>query len=186
MVKRSREDSDALSSPTSTSPTSSLTAIENTEDLEEQPPKYAQLDESAAGSDASGVMFCSLPPHRQALTFPSYDAYEIHYAKAHVNRCSACGKNFPTGHFLGLHLAENHDPLNEVRKAKGEKIVGLLVGFPDQGRLLTSMGQYACLVEDCDRTCSSPQKRRRHLIDKHMFPKVIFLFPASIVRRPTN
>jgi len=25
--------------------------------------------------------------------------------------------------------------------------------------------------EDCDRKCSTPQKRRMHLIDKHMFPK---------------
>jgi hypothetical protein len=26
-------------------------------------------------------------------------------------------------------------------------------------------------VEDCDRMCSTPQKRRMHLIDKHLFPK---------------
>lgn len=31
--------------------------------------------------------------------------------------------------------------------------------------------QYSCFVEDCDKICSTPQKRRMHLIDKHMFPK---------------
>lgn len=31
--------------------------------------------------------------------------------------------------------------------------------------------QYSCFVEDCDKKCSTPQKRRMHLVDKHMFPK---------------
>lgn len=35
----------------------------------------------------------------------------------------------------------------------------------------TKKRQYACFVEDCDRKCSTPQKRRMHLIDKHTFPK---------------
>ena len=26
-------------------------------------------------------------------------------------------------------------------------------------------------MDDCDKICSTPQKRRMHLIDKHMFPK---------------
>jgi hypothetical protein len=37
--------------------------------------------------------------------------------------------------------------------------------------LLANNSQYSCFVEDCDRKCSTPQKRRMHLIDKHMFPK---------------
>lgn len=32
--------------------------------------------------------------------------------------------------------------------------------------------QYGCFVEDCERRCSTPRKRRLHLIDKHMFPRV--------------
>lgn len=32
--------------------------------------------------------------------------------------------------------------------------------------------QYGCFIEGCERKCSTPQKRRMHLIDKHMFPKV--------------
>ena len=31
--------------------------------------------------------------------------------------------------------------------------------------------QYSCFVEDCDKKCSTPYKRRLHLIDKHLFPK---------------
>lgn len=68
-------------------------------------------------------MQCSLPPHRETISFASYDEYEVHYAKSHVNRCTECGKNFPTGHFLSLHIEENHDPLMQARKEKGEKTV---------------------------------------------------------------
>ncbi|KAJ5672933.1 hypothetical protein N7507_002060 [Penicillium longicatenatum] len=98
------------------------------------------------------VMHCALPPHRETLSFTSYEDYEVHYAQAHVNRCSQCSKNFPTGHFLNLHIEENHDPLAAARRARGEKT-------------------YGCFVETCERKCSTPQKRRLHLVDKHMFPR---------------
>ncbi|KAJ6185584.1 hypothetical protein N7519_006885 [Penicillium mononematosum] len=78
--------------------------------------------------------------------------YEVHYLQSHVNRCSECSKNFPTGHFLNIHIEENHDPLAAARRARGDKT-------------------YGCFIEDCERKCSTPQKRRLHLIDKHMFPK---------------
>ena len=63
-----------------------------------------------------------------------------------------CRRNFPTDHFLSLHIAENHDPLNASKRDRGDKT-------------------YACFVEDCDKLCGSSQKRRMHLIDKHMFPR---------------
>lgn len=44
-------------------------------------------------------------------------------------------------------------------------VVGSLLG------LITDHFQYACLVPDCDRLCSTPQKRRLHCIDKHQFPR---------------
>ncbi|KAJ5992436.1 zinc finger protein [Penicillium sp. IBT 35674x] len=84
------------------------------------------------------VMHCALPPHRETLSFASYEDYEVHYTQAHVNRCSQC--------------KENHDPLAAARRARGDKT-------------------YGCFVETCDRKCSTPQKRRLHLIDKHMFPR---------------
>jgi hypothetical protein len=96
-------------------------------------------------------MKCSLPPH-PTLSFPTFSDFETHYAQAHTNRCSSCHKNFPTEHFLSLHISENHDPLDEARRAKGEKT-------------------YRCFVEGCEKVCSAPPKRRMHLTDKHMFPK---------------
>lgn len=74
----------------------------------------------------SEVMHCALPPHRETLSFTSYEDYEVHYAQAHVNRCSQCSKNFPTGHFLNLHIEENHDPLAAARRARGDKTVSCL------------------------------------------------------------
>ncbi|KAL4957759.1 hypothetical protein BDW69DRAFT_155547 [Aspergillus filifer] len=106
----------------------------------------------ASNSEEQEVMRCTLPPHTHPLTFTSYDDYEVHYRQSHVNRCTQCGRNFPTDLFLNLHIEENHDSLVAARRGRGEKT-------------------YGCFVEDCERKCSTPQKRRMHLIDKHMFPK---------------
>ncbi|KAK5005585.1 hypothetical protein LTR28_007531 [Elasticomyces elasticus] len=125
--KRSREDS----SPSSSSSTN-----------------YASLGTSELPTT---IMRCSLPPH-EPLDFGTYADYEVHYKQTHSNRCLECGNNFPTDHYLNLHIAENHDPLNEARRERGDKI-------------------YACFVEDCDRMCSTWRKRRMHLVDKHGFPR---------------
>ncbi len=133
MVKRSREDSPppSSSSPTSTSD-SAFQATSYSPSLDETSPhssKYLQvLPEVSSGP---GVMKCSLPPHEDTLVFSTFQEFEIHYAKSHANRCSECRRNFPTEHFLGLHIGENHDPLNEARRAKGEKTV---FSYPTQLR----------------------------------------------------
>lgn len=36
-------------------------------------------------------------------------------------------------------------------------------------------------MEDCDKICSTPQKRRMHLTDKHMYPKVDSIHPSLII-----
>lgn len=36
------------------------------------------------------------------------------------------------------------------------------------------MLQFSCFVEGCERKCLTHQKRRMHLIDKHMYPKNYF------------
>jgi hypothetical protein len=144
MVKRSRDSS----SSSSDGENSSL------ED-EVESPRPVKLS-ALAMTDTSHrktAMQCSLPPHRDALEFASIEDFEIHYAKDHSNRCTSCGKNFPTAHFLALHIDENHNTFREALQAQGEKT-------------------YACFVEGCDRKCSTPQKRRLHLIDKHSFPKI--------------
>ncbi|GIZ37265.1 hypothetical protein CKM354_000071800 [Cercospora kikuchii] len=112
-------------------------------------PKYVELDEA---SERTKVAFkCLLPPHK-SMTFSSYTDYETHYNSSHTNRCKECHKNFPTAHFLQLHLSENHDPIVAVRRERGDKI-------------------YACFLEDCDKVCVDWKKRRSHLVDKHGYPK---------------
>jgi hypothetical protein len=86
--------------------------------------KVVHLDTESAVSDHPLVMRCSLPPH-EPLAFDSFDAYDVHYKQTHMNRCSECQKNFPDEHFLHLHIAENHDPLNAAKRDKGDKTVGL-------------------------------------------------------------
>lgn len=126
-------------------------------DDERASPRPAKLISAVVVGDAPPaaapcVIQCSLAPHRDPLGFPSVADFELHYAKEHSNRCLACGKNFPTAHFLALHTDENHNAFRQALQAKGEKT-------------------YACFVEDCPKSCSSPHKRRLHLIDKHLFPR---------------
>ncbi|KAF7545299.1 hypothetical protein G7046_g9599 [Stylonectria norvegica] len=117
--------------------------------------KIAGLDCAVEDEPDSVAMKCSLPPHKDSLTFRSYDEYEAHYNKSHTNRCLECRKNFPTEHLLNIHIEECHDPLVVVRREKGEHT-------------------YSCFVEGCDRKCSTHQKRRMHMVDKHMYPKNFF------------
>lgn len=150
MGKRSRDVSFSPSADESSSP--STAAGQSAEDLVQLHPgkiKAVDIDDRLPLVQ----MQCSLPPHSHVLSFASIEEYEIHYAKEHTNRCTSCGRNFPTAHFLNLHIDENHNPLRQAAQEKGERT-------------------YACFVEDCERKCSTPQKRRLHLIDKHMFPRV--------------
>ena len=121
---------------------------------ESESPRPAKVS-AIAMSDApeTSTIQCSLPPHRELLSFSNIEGFEVHYAKEHSNRCSSCSKNFPTAHFLALHTDEHHNTFREALQAKGEKT-------------------YACFVEGCEKVCSTPQKRRLHLIDKHLFPKI--------------
>ncbi|OAA72280.1 C2H2 type zinc finger domain-containing protein [Cordyceps fumosorosea ARSEF 2679] len=89
------------------------------------------------------------------MAFDSYTAYEVHYNSLHTNRCLQCRKNFPSQHLLGIHIEEMHDPIVRVRRDQGAHT-------------------FSCFVEDCPRQCLTPQKRRLHLIDKHMYPKNFF------------
>ncbi|MCJ1486478.1 hypothetical protein MMC06_006655 [Schaereria dolodes] len=107
MVKRSREDSTS-----SRSSSSGLSA-----DAVVRAPKYTQTIDD---SHSIKVMQCSLPPH-QPISFSTYTNYDVHYAQVHVNRCSECRRNLPTEYFLALHIEENHDPLKDALRAKGEK-----------------------------------------------------------------
>ncbi|OMP82985.1 Zinc finger protein 511 [Diplodia seriata] len=143
MVKRSRAGS------TSPEPDADVPHADST--ASEPVVKYVQVDSADTSASAPAVMKCQLPGHRP-LEFATYEEYDVHYHKTHVNRCSECKKNFPSELILGLHFAEIHDPINEARKARGEKI-------------------YACFAEGCDKKCSTPSKRRMHMVAKHCFPE---------------
>jgi hypothetical protein len=152
MSKRSRE--------ASLSPSAKDTASVNDpgspdDDLEAdmaRPVKFSALARPETHELPLPVMQCVLPPHRHALDFPSIEAFELHYQQQHTNRCISCARNFPSAHYLNLHLDEHHNSIHAELQAKGEKT-------------------YACFVQDCDKKCSTPQKRRLHLIDKHLFPR---------------
>ena len=136
--------------------------------------KITGIDTSTVEDEEDPVaMRCTLPPHREVLTFRSYDEYESHYIKSHTNRCLECRKNFPTEHLLSVHIEEFHDPLVVVKREKGEHTVRSSTPF----HLMfhdANMIQYSCFVEGCERKCMTHQKRRMHLIDKHMYPKNFF------------
>jgi len=149
MLKRVRSCSFSSSSSGQGKPMATRTASDAIDDSDShQMDKYRHVD---TVQHLPTFIHCGLPPHT-LLSFSSYDEYDIHYRQVHVNRCVECDKNFPTEHFLDLHIAENHDPLTAARKDRGEKTL-------------------ACFVEGCDKVCSIWQKRRMHLVDKHMFPR---------------
>ncbi|KAI4289500.1 MAG: hypothetical protein L6R35_001235 [Caloplaca aegaea] len=158
MAKRSREDSPPVVTTDSPSPSSFTSSAEASTPFataatdESHKKKYLQVSHEVTQDRSRAVMKCSLAPHPETLSFGTFEDFEVHYAQVHTNRCSECHKNFPTEHFLGLHISENHDPLIEARKAREEKT-------------------YRCFVEDCDKVCSTPQKRKMHLQAKHFFPK---------------
>lgn len=120
MVKRSREDSPTSDRATSADPLASGSSTPMSTDAAAHTPKYTLVADE--GGDRPQVIQCSLPPHEPA-SFSTYEDFDVHYAKVHANRCSECRQNFPTEHFLSLHIGENHDPLNEARRERGEKTV---------------------------------------------------------------
>ncbi|KAF9119277.1 hypothetical protein BGW39_000425 [Mortierella sp. 14UC] len=85
-------------------------------------------------------------------TFSSTAMYEHHFDTNHRHICQTCKKAFPGEKWLILHIREIHDVLVRIQRERGEKT-------------------YQCYVDGCDRACSTPQKRRMHLIDKHQYPK---------------
>jgi len=126
-LKRSREASEEVAStpdtdPTTVSSSSTPPAPSPAAEEEAHPPKIVHIDRNSAASPRPIVMRCTLPPHLPA-SFASHEEYEIHWQKHHVNRCHDCLNNFPSNRYLDLHIAEHHDPMNEAKRARGEKTV---------------------------------------------------------------
>ncbi|KAI9690126.1 MAG: hypothetical protein M1822_009087 [Bathelium mastoideum] len=104
----------------STSTSDAGTPRSDSQDLDGAPIKYVQLDDKPSASKHADSIVCQLPPHDH-LHLSSIGDFETHYQKEHVHRCIECHKNLPSDHFLGLHISENHDPLSEIRRERGEK-----------------------------------------------------------------
>ncbi|KJZ78978.1 hypothetical protein HIM_01751 [Hirsutella minnesotensis 3608] len=123
----------------------------------QHPSKIFELEPIRAddSEDHLVAMRCTLPPHKVPVAFNSYSDYEAHYNTFHTHRCLECQKNFPSDHLLAVHIEECHDPLVTIRREKGEHT-------------------FSCFVEGCERKCLTHQKRRMHMIDKHMYPKNYF------------
>ncbi|KAL2270390.1 hypothetical protein VTJ83DRAFT_2574 [Remersonia thermophila] len=170
-MKRSREPEEALledpSAPLAaardpsihhgTAKLSTVAADSDGGSLSPPAAKVTELDLSESSLHGNGgmEMRCSLPPHKGTEVFSTYAEYESHYRQQHSNRCAQCRKNFPSARFLELHIEETHDAFVQARRERGERT-------------------YSCFVEGCDRKCSTPQKRKMHLVDKHMYPKNFF------------
>lgn len=116
-MKRSREPEEE--GP----PSGALPALVATDDGPQPPDKIRELDPAAQDADCAPVATCSMPPHRDAIGFASYQDYETHHLQVHTNRCLECRKNFPSGHLLSIHIEEWHDPLVQLRRDRGEHTV---------------------------------------------------------------
>ncbi|KAI5368067.1 Putative Zinc finger protein [Septoria linicola] len=142
MAKRTRESSLSTQDPPLEDISSTSIEVAHT-------PKYVELEHNE--EQVTSSFKCLLPPHKP-MTFATYAHYETHYNTSHANRCKDCRKNFPSSHFLQLHLSENHDPIVAVKRERGDKT-------------------YVCFLEDCEKVCIDWKKRRSHLVDKHGYPK---------------
>lgn len=172
MAKRTRNDFESSSpEPEDSLPTATarLVVRPSTEITTTSTSKYLHLD-SESGEGQATEMRCSLPPHRGTVTFASYEEYDVHYAKMHMNRCVECRKNFPTEHFLNLHIMENHDAMVSVLRERGEKTVRFLHSFSED-------------LADCDSTHVSwkivigsarlPSSERHTLLISTCSPKIM-------------
>jgi hypothetical protein len=181
MSKRARSD-EAGQKSASAGNVSTASSVDL--DYAQSPAKWLHVDDESDSDDGNDSTLdsnprktyieCILPPHRSPWHFDNYEAYEQHVDAFHSNRCHECNCNLPSQHYLSLHISERHDPFNAIKRERGEKTVsseGIIPFYFTIRRFLCLVIQYACLVEGCDRICSSPPKRRMHCIDKHNFPK---------------
>ncbi|ODV81829.1 uncharacterized protein CANTADRAFT_19438 [Suhomyces tanzawaensis NRRL Y-17324] len=95
--------------------------------------------------------------------FTDYASFELHVYN-HNFTCHECNKSFPSKAFLNLHIDENHNPFLKIKQERGEKIFKCFLYSQD----------------GCTKVCSSPKKRRLHMIDKHGYPKT---FHFEVVNR---
>lgn len=142
-MKRSREPEEHLDSTLQDGDTERF----ETRDTHLPTAKISQLDSAVEDDDHdTPTMRCSLPPHREPITFRSYQEYESHYIMFHTNQCLECRKNFPSQHLLGVHIEECHDPLIRVRRDKGDHTVSLYFYSASFPRLFVHVSTTNCHI----------------------------------------
>jgi hypothetical protein len=143
-------------------------------------------------SQATKPFVCELPPtcHKHPTTLGNASEMESHYSTCHAHVCSAegCNRIFPEPRFLDLvrssykhphffshiahsyqHQTECHDPIAEIRKDRGERIVSGSYRCVNPFDLILSL-QFVCFDVNCKSMFTTPKGRRLHLIDKHKYP----------------
>ncbi|ANB14357.1 hypothetical protein AWJ20_5328 [Sugiyamaella lignohabitans] len=118
--------------------------------------------------------------------FPSEIILELHITECHdafAGARQARGEKIVSNRSVPISLSE-YGVVYWGWEAKEASLWPPAAGAPPQTPLLLSLrssrtsrvsdfrltDQYGCLVEGCDRFCSTAQKRRRHVIDKHGYP----------------
>lgn len=116
--------------------------------------KRSRDEELDDQSFAETTIVCTLPPCDKSTKFKSYLEYELHIESFHDYICIECKRRFPTLVFLDLHIDENHNPFLRIQQENGIKI-------------------FKCFLykSGCTKVCSTPKKRRLHMIDGHGYPK---------------
>ncbi|SCV73921.1 BQ2448_6351 [Microbotryum intermedium] len=161
---------------------SSRSSDDDEDDEEEQtcPRSQSPVNKASRASGVAPIFTCTLPPtcHNDAQPFSTLATLTAHHKTYHSFVCHArpssfdfarpkpphkrgyeeqheCSRVFPSQRLLDLHLSECHDELRRAREDRGEKT-------------------FACLHPPCGMHFATPQTRRRHLIDKHGYPKEYF------------
>lgn len=114
-----------------------------------------QSDSTKSNEIQSGGLHCLVTPACDRLGLLPIPEYELHVARFHTNVCSICRRLLPTPHFLSLHLEECHDSFFAARAARGDRC-------------------YRCFAPTCQRAFRHPDKRKRHMVDKHGYPKDVY------------
>lgn len=95
-------------------------------------------------------------------TFQTILECESHFDEQHLFQCGECHQVLSSNHLLELHLQEAHDSYFAASIEKQQ-------------------ASYACLVESCKESFSSPDGRLQHLRNEHGYPKW-FRFTTLITR----
>ncbi|KAH7477156.1 Zinc finger protein 511 [Phytophthora ramorum] len=115
----------------------------------QQAESMVQPEEEVHTQDQTSSLTCRLANCN--VSFQSVTAYEEHYDMIHRNICRECSRSFFNLRLLDIHISETHDAFFKILSKKKP--------------------MYACLVDGCPELFQHDDKRTRHLIQVHQYPK---------------